>query len=376
MGGRIWGKIGDTSLDFEVEGAGQFGTVGPRRHRGRDVHGRPRLHAAGPALSPRVYLEFDYASGDSSPGGTSARSISSTRTPTRSSGTSTTSGGRTSSVPARRHRQPGPRPHAVAPAVLLLARLRSRRHLQQGGGRAPAGTGTTARYVGAEIDLLATYNFTRHLQGYAGYSHFFTGEFIGRRARTRTATSSTWRSSTRSGVLDRRHRFSAAMPPAAAMSACGPPPPVESAAPARTTAAVKAHRPRSRLCPAPVHAAESLLAELPGLMRLLVLSGRRSHALPGAGAVVLKPLATFSSIDLAITPSVRIDSGSPDPRAPDVTDTRPSGDNGAAAPVMEDVHMTDAVMPEVMMAEPEAKPNSNPAKSSIPKPRSNGLRPT
>jgi hypothetical protein len=32
--------------------------------------------------------------------------------------------------------------------------------------------------VGAEIDLLATYNVTRHLQFYAGYSHFFTGEFI------------------------------------------------------------------------------------------------------------------------------------------------------------------------------------------------------
>ena len=28
------------------------------------------------------------------------------------------------------------------------------------------------------MDLLATYAFTRHLQGYTGYSHFFTGEFI------------------------------------------------------------------------------------------------------------------------------------------------------------------------------------------------------
>src|SRR5260370_15819598 len=42
------------------------------------------------------------------------------------------------------------------------------------------GTGTTARYVGAEIDLLATYDFTRHLLGYAGYSRFFAGEFIRR----------------------------------------------------------------------------------------------------------------------------------------------------------------------------------------------------
>ena len=40
------------------------------------------------------------------------------------------------------------------------------------------GTGTTASYVGAEIDLFATYTFSRHLLGYAGYSHFFPGEFI------------------------------------------------------------------------------------------------------------------------------------------------------------------------------------------------------
>jgi len=40
------------------------------------------------------------------------------------------------------------------------------------------GDETTARYIGAEIDLLATYNFTRHLLCYGGYSHFFTGEFI------------------------------------------------------------------------------------------------------------------------------------------------------------------------------------------------------
>jgi len=40
------------------------------------------------------------------------------------------------------------------------------------------GTGTDARYVGAELDLLANYQITRHLLGYVGYSHFFTGAFI------------------------------------------------------------------------------------------------------------------------------------------------------------------------------------------------------
>src|SRR5260370_25649434 len=48
------------------------------------------------------------------------------------------------------------------------------------GGVLRPGTGTTARYVGAEIDLLATYNVTRHLQLYGGYSPLFTRDAIQR----------------------------------------------------------------------------------------------------------------------------------------------------------------------------------------------------
>jgi hypothetical protein len=39
-------------------------------------------------------------------------------------------------------------------------------------------TEVIARYIGAEIDLLATYNFTLHLLGYGGYSYFFTRDYI------------------------------------------------------------------------------------------------------------------------------------------------------------------------------------------------------
>jgi hypothetical protein len=48
------------------------------------------------------------------------------------------------------------------------------------GGVLRPGTGTDARYVGAELDLLATYGVTRHLLTYAGWSRFFAGEFIRR----------------------------------------------------------------------------------------------------------------------------------------------------------------------------------------------------
>jgi hypothetical protein len=40
------------------------------------------------------------------------------------------------------------------------------------------GTGTAARYIGAETDLVATCQFDRHVLGYASYNHFFPGEFI------------------------------------------------------------------------------------------------------------------------------------------------------------------------------------------------------
>ena len=69
LGGRAWGKIGATGLDFEVEGATQFGTIG----RG-DIGAWMLTTVLGytlpiPRLSPRVYVEFDYASGDDRRGG-------------------------------------------------------------------------------------------------------------------------------------------------------------------------------------------------------------------------------------------------------------------------------------------------------------------
>ena len=67
---------------------------------------------------------------------------------------------------------------AVAAAVLLLAGVGSRRGLQQEWWHPARGDGQPGRYVGAETDVLATYNFARHFQGYVGYNHFFTGEFI------------------------------------------------------------------------------------------------------------------------------------------------------------------------------------------------------
>jgi len=179
LGGRVSGKIGATGLDFEVEGAAQFGTVG----RG-DIAASMFTTVLGytlpvARLSPRVYVEFDYASGDGRPGGDV---------------------GTFNQLYPNAHsflgyidyvgRQNVISPNAgitISPIQGLTLSLqqyffwrasdRDAIYNKSGAVLRP-GTATTARYVGAETDVLATYNVTRHIQGYAGYSHFFTGEFI------------------------------------------------------------------------------------------------------------------------------------------------------------------------------------------------------
>ncbi|HEX9454242.1 MAG TPA: alginate export family protein, partial [Candidatus Binatia bacterium] len=179
IGGRASGKIGATNLDFDVEAAGQFGHVG----NGRVVAGM-FTSVLGYTLpvkdfTPRVYFEFDYASGDKKPGG---------------------SVGTFNQLYPNGHAYLGyidyiGRQNIISPSagVSLIPVHDLTLSLQQylfwrasdrdaiynkSGAVLRAGTATTARYVGTETDLLATYNFTRHLQGSTGYSHFFSGDFI------------------------------------------------------------------------------------------------------------------------------------------------------------------------------------------------------
>lgn len=179
FGGRTWGKIGRTGLDFEVEGAAQVGTVG----RG-DVAASMFTTVVGytlpvPRMSPRVYAEFDYASGDRKPGGDVGTYnqlfpnnhsyfgyidyIGRQNIASASAGLALT--------PVRDLTL------SLQQYFFLRASDRDALYSKAGSVLRP-GTGTTAHYVGAEIDLLAIYNFTRHLLGYAGYSRFFAGEFI------------------------------------------------------------------------------------------------------------------------------------------------------------------------------------------------------
>jgi len=179
LGGRVSGRIGATGLDFDVEGAAQFGTVG-----GGDIAASMFTAVLGYTLpvarwSPHVYAELDYASGDDRHGGRVG-----TFNPLYPNNHSFLGYmdyiGRQNLISPSAGITLGP----IDGLTLSLQQYffwrasdRDALYSKSAAVLRP-GTTTTARYVGAETDVLATYSITRHLQGYAGYSHFFTGEFI------------------------------------------------------------------------------------------------------------------------------------------------------------------------------------------------------
>ena len=189
LGLRTKGNIGQTNWDFELEGAGQFGTVGSG-----NIGAGMFTAVLGYTLpvikewSPRVYFEFDYASGDRKPGG---------------------GVGTFNQLFPNGHSYLGyidyiGRQNIITPNAgiaispiqdltltlqqYLFWRASDRDSIYNKSSAVFRAAGTThARYVGAETDLLATYNFTRHLQGYAGYSFFSSGGFIEKTGRDKNS---------------------------------------------------------------------------------------------------------------------------------------------------------------------------------------------
>jgi Alginate export len=179
LGGRVFGRLAATGLDYELEGAGQFGTVGNQNVAAGMVTAVLGYTLPVPRLAPRVYVEFDYASGDHHRGGTVGTYNQLFPNTHIYLGYMDYIG--------RQNIISGNGGVSVTPLKDLTVSLqhyffwrdsdRDALYNKSGGILRPGNT-TTERYVGAETDLLVNYSFTRHFLGYAGYSHFFPGDFI------------------------------------------------------------------------------------------------------------------------------------------------------------------------------------------------------
>jgi hypothetical protein len=180
LGTRVFGPIGDSILDYEIELDLQLGEVGSA-----DVYAWSVATVLGATLAedewkPRLELSFDYAMGDDDPGDGDANTFNQLFPLGHAYLGFIDFVGRQNLIHVQSMA-------AVKPLDKLTLRLdlhyfwRAQDEdalYNAGGGVVRAGDLGSSRDVGGEIDLLATYAFNPHLTLLGGYSHFFAGEFI------------------------------------------------------------------------------------------------------------------------------------------------------------------------------------------------------
>jgi len=179
LGTRLSGKIAGTGFDFDVEGAGQFGTIAERDIRAWMFASQVGYTLAKAPASPRFFLGFDYASGDRRPGG-DVETFNQLYPLGHLYFGYIDYIGRQNIVDASAGLE-------LKPTKKLFVKLdghyfwrASNRDAvyNAGGAVARAGGLGTSHNIGGEIDLRLRYQIDRHQTIIGGYSHFFPGSFI------------------------------------------------------------------------------------------------------------------------------------------------------------------------------------------------------
>ena len=179
FGARLFGDIGDTGLDYDIEAAYQAGEVGADDVSAFMVGSELGYSFDEASGAPRAFVGFDYGSGDDSPGGD-----------------------------VETFNQLFPLGHAYLGYIDAIGRqniidltpgltvkpmpeltLKAQSHFfwrasqndgvyNAGGGVLRGPGGSDDRFVGSEIDLLGKYQLNRNASVVLGYSRFFPGGFI------------------------------------------------------------------------------------------------------------------------------------------------------------------------------------------------------
>lgn len=185
IGTRVWGKIMEMPVIYQFETAYQFGDIGAENDIGSgsiDAYmfasqiGYRFLTVYG---APQVFLGFDYASGDNQAGGDVETFNQLFPLGHRYYGYYDAVG-RQNAVDIR----PGVTATLFEKLWVKLdfhffSRADSADALYNAGGNVVrAGNLGSSKEIAQELDLLARYNYNRHIQILFGYSHVFAGEFL------------------------------------------------------------------------------------------------------------------------------------------------------------------------------------------------------
>jgi hypothetical protein len=193
LGARIFGALPGTPLDFEVEGAYQLGEVGPGDIRAFMLASQLGWWLETVATSPRFFVGLDWASGDESPGG-DVETFNQLFPLSHQFYGFIDAVGRQNAVDASTGLVLRPFPATTTTLTgHFFWRAEDEDALYSAAGAVSrAGSAGSSNWLGAELDLLVRYQFDVHTALLAGYSHFFTGDFLQESGRGRDIDFAYW----------------------------------------------------------------------------------------------------------------------------------------------------------------------------------------
>lgn len=179
LGARFFGPIAESGISYDVEGAYQFGEVGPADIRAFMLAGELAWTPKDMAWSPRFWLGVDYASGDDAAADGKVKTFNHLFPLGHAFFGAMDFIGRQNLVavtfgaavrPVERLR--------LSAEIATFARAERTDAVYNAGGGVLRSAGSLSRssHIGSEIDIIATYTVNAHLTLEAGYGHFFTGD--------------------------------------------------------------------------------------------------------------------------------------------------------------------------------------------------------
>lgn len=179
FGGRLFGTFGDSGFDYDLEGAYQTGRVGTGDVSAFMIGSQLGWTPEGWAWKPRVYVGFDYGSGDDSAGG-DVETFNHLYPLGHAYLGYADFVGRQNIVDlsAGVKFSPAPKLTFAVDGHLFYRAEDADAFYNAGGGVVRAGGGSGEEEIGSEIDLTLSYAWNKFFATSLGYSRFFAGDFI------------------------------------------------------------------------------------------------------------------------------------------------------------------------------------------------------